>query len=668
MTTSSARLAAAVLGIAICLAIRPSAQQPAPPANQPQATFRSGIDSISVDAIVTDKQGRPVTNLTQQDFEIREGGKPQTVETFRFVQIEDGFDDPSAQRDILSSADHDIEVAKETNRLLVIFLDDYHVRMENSMAFREKLAAFVSQLAPHDLVALTLPLDPASAITFSRNHEAIAGQIMNFTGRKYDYRPKYPLEFRYIGESPPVLERMRNQWTIAGLRSLCEYMGSYRVGRKTILYVSEGMSNTFPAGVKTIGSDFSSFPEAGPDPTGRLLNRQIMDSMELVSDLERVFSAAARSNTAIYTMDPRGLAASEYSLADNVSSGQDKFLLTQTTEMLRTIAEQTDGRAIVNRNDPIPSLKQMVRDNSSYYLLGYTSSSQYRDGKFHEIQVRVKQRDLEVRARKGYWAVSAEELAKASAPKAVVRADVTDALDSMANVTEAGRRQPVTVWMGANRGSGEKATVTFVWEAGAVDGRQPTERAHHLAIEAFSIYGDALFKGRLDPDPAAATPGGVVKFDAPPGSLTVKVEVQNASGRRLETTEATLDVPDFTSTAATISTPFVFKGRTVRELQAIRAAENPMPTTARAFSRTERVLFRFDAYGPGGVAPTVTIKVLNQNGGSVASMPPPTRTTGNTFESEFSLGPFPPSDYVIEISADANGDVTRRLVGIRVTG
>jgi hypothetical protein len=201
MTTRFLRLAAAVLITAICLPTRPGAQQTPPP----QATFRSGIDSISVDVIVTDKQGRPVTNLTQQDFEVREGGKVQSIETFRLVQIDDGVDDPSARRDILSSADHDIEIAKETNRLLVIYLDDYHVRQANSFGIREK--ASFEPAAPHDLVAITLPLDPASAITFSRNHDAVASQIMNFVGRKYDYRPKYPLEFRAVGEPPAVLER-----------------------------------------------------------------------------------------------------------------------------------------------------------------------------------------------------------------------------------------------------------------------------------------------------------------------------------------------------------------------------------------------------------------------------------------------------------------------------
>lgn len=101
-------------------------------------------------------------------------------------------------------------------------------------------------------------------------------------------------------------------------------------------------------------------------------------------------------------------------MADVVSTAMDKQILNQTTELLRTIADQTDGRAIVNRNDPLPALQQMIKDNTTYYLMSFTSTSAYRDGKFHEFQVRVKRPGVEVRARRGYWAVSAEEMAKAS--------------------------------------------------------------------------------------------------------------------------------------------------------------------------------------------------------------------------------------------------------------
>jgi hypothetical protein len=62
------------------------------------------------------------------------------------------------------------------------------------------------------------------------------------------------------------------------------------------------------------------------------------------------------------------------------------------------------------------------------------------------------------------------------------------------------------------------------------------------------------------------------------------------------------------------------------------------------------------------------MKVLNQQGTSIATMPAPARTTGQTFESEFSLSAFPPGDYLIEIAAEANGETIKKLVAIRVTG
>ena len=55
------------------------------------------------------------------------------------------------------------------------------------------------------------------------------------------------------------------------------------------------------------------------------------------------------------------------------------------------------------------------------------------------------------------------------------------------------------------------------------------------------------------------------------------------------------------------------------------------------------------------------------HGSTVATMPAPTQN-GSVFESEFGLGAFPPSDYLLEITADAKGDVVKKVVAIRVTG
>ncbi len=68
-------------------------QPAAPPAGQAPAqgaeqVFRAGVNFVRVDVIATDKQGNPVTDLTQDDFEIIEDNTKQSIETFRLVKID----------------------------------------------------------------------------------------------------------------------------------------------------------------------------------------------------------------------------------------------------------------------------------------------------------------------------------------------------------------------------------------------------------------------------------------------------------------------------------------------------------------------------------------------------------------------------------------------------
>jgi VWFA-related protein len=476
-------------------------QDPAPQ----QPTFRARVDSVSVDVIVLDKAGKPVTDLKPEEFEIRESNKIQKIETFKLIQTDTGRDGPPL-REILSVQDQQREVVNDQNRLFAIFLDDYHVRRTNSLRVRESLGRFVSQLSPRDLVAVSYPLTPAGALTFSRNHDGTAAAIANFEGRKYDYTPRNPFEERYQLQPPELLERMRNELTISGLESLCTFMGSLREGRKTVLFVSEGLSGTLPVGVRTSGNII------GASPVPQTSSQAFFNSADLLGQFRMLFVAASRANTSIYTFDPRGLATGEFDLADRVAGEADRQVMTESLDSLRIIADSTDGRAIVNRNDPIPDLRRMVQDNSAYYLLGYTTTVAPRDGKFHEIQVRVKRRDVDVRARKGYWAYSAEDAERASAPpKPSAPRDVVTALDDLAGVVEPASRSPVVLWMGATRGpdAGGKAKVTFAWEPspGTPD---PNEVVDRVNVTATSIYGDLLFKGPVAKDPQALSALGPV--------------------------------------------------------------------------------------------------------------------------------------------------------------
>jgi hypothetical protein len=197
---------------------------------------------------------------------------------------------------------------------------------------------------------------------------------------------------------------------------------------------------------------------------------------------------------------------------------------------------------------------------------------------------------------------------------------------------------------------------------------EPLDRVDHLQVVATSASGEVVFSGAVDRSAQADRPGGQTVFVAPPGTLRLRIESLNANNRRLDVSDTTFDVPDFTAATAQVTNPFVYRGRTARDIAQVRAAAAPLATPGRSFARAERVLFRFDAYGPGGVLPAVTARLLNQNGDPLAALPAPAHTTGNTFEIDLALGPFPPGSYLIEITATVPDSTVKRVVAFRVTG
>jgi VWFA-related protein len=161
----------------------PPAQQPA--GQQPPPVIRSGINYVRVDVIVSDKDGKPVMDLTQDDFSVAEDGKPQKIDAFSIVNL-DHLEtvENGPPRVIKNDFDEEREAARPDVRLFVILLDDYHVKRGNDIAVRKPLIEFLqNQLAPADMVAIMYPLTPITDLRFSRDREGAASAIEKFLGR-----------------------------------------------------------------------------------------------------------------------------------------------------------------------------------------------------------------------------------------------------------------------------------------------------------------------------------------------------------------------------------------------------------------------------------------------------------------------------------------------------
>ncbi|MDQ3069585.1 MAG: VWA domain-containing protein [Acidobacteriota bacterium] len=655
--------AGAVAGTAIY-----AQQQP----QQPPPVIRSGINFVRVDALVTDrKTGKPVTDLTAADFEVVEDGKAQTVETFRLVDMDVPVVGEMADAAPIRSLDQqEREMQREDVRVIAIFLDDYHVRRGNDMGIREKLARFVLQLNPRDLVAVLYPLTPVSDLVFSRNHESIANALMRFEGRKFDYTPRNSYEERYASYPAPAVEAIRAQVSLSALRALAVHMGSLREGRKSVLFVSEGLSYNLSPTI-TNPNDPNAPPGRPRDPSAAIggyqqTSQDFFREVDMLVDLKYVFDSANRANTSIYTIDPRGLAPFEYDINEGASLGRDRQQLRETTDSLRIIADETGGRAIVARNDFLTGLRQMLQDSSSYYLLGYNSTQAPTDGRFHAIRVRVKRPGVDVRARKGYWALSADDAKRAeagpSAAKNIVPAEINEALSSLAAPA---RGRPVLTWIGTAKGEGGRSQVSLVWEAPAA----AALKAARVSVTASNAKGELFFRGKAEPDAemAGRPRGGRLAFAAPPGPLDLRIVVEGVEGEVFDTEARTITVPDYDAPGVTIGTPLLFRARTARDVAAIRADAAARPVAAREFSRVERLIVRFMAWGPGGTAPLVKARLLNLRGDFVADLPAPSPGAGGAFEIDVPLSPYAPNDYLIELRAGEGADGARVLTALRIT-
>jgi VWFA-related protein len=612
--------AALLTAMAASAAVQQAPQQP---------VFRTRVDAVTVDVVANDSAGRPVTDLTAGEFAITEHGKLQKIESFQRIALDDDRFDPARRTDpAITSLDvQEREAARNDVRVMTIFLDEYHTRLIDAMAIRDKLAHFVEQLDPRDMVAIMYPLTPVMALTYSRNHEGTAKALRNFKGRQRDYFPIYPQEEIYARLSPQEIEQLRNEVVRGALEGLCTYLGSLRDGRKTVLMVSAGL------------------------PIAPL-------------DLEAIFTAAGRTNTSFYPLDPRGLVAPDIDLSrGSVNFRGEHDALRSSVDFLRTLAENTGGRAIVSTNDPAPLLRQMITDSSAYYLLGYTSTEAARDGKFHPITVNVRRRGVELRARKGYWAYSAEEAARAtSPPKPEISKDMAQALASIA-APSGGRA--LHTWAGFDRGgAGGQSSVTIVWEASPRSSSGVPQRA---AIVATTAAGAVLFRGKSPGEASAAMPSGRVTFMAPPGPVQLHVTAEGAPGEVLDVEDRELMVPDFTHVGPVLSTPEVYRARSARELSQLRASTTALPTTRVSFSRTEHLLLRFHAYGPAGTTPALTVRLRNSQGDPMSALAAPERGADGGYDLTLPLGGLVPGTYVIEVQAASGDETARVLWAFRVT-
>jgi len=580
-----------VIGLILASAFAAAQAPSAPPARPqdgsvppPEVTFRVEVNYVEEDVRVVDRNGNFVRGLKREDFQLTEDGKPQKVNTFGMVDIpitpvpRPLFMGPNAmpiEPDVASNE------RVMDGRLYLLLLDDYHTAPLRSQNVKELARKFVlEKLGPNDQAAVV----PTSGVLrgsqdFTQNRRLLLDAISNFVGQKLPSAAVTKTESRSRDEAnsrglsdteAPEQIGPENRFTedmdapertykaraaLNSLRNIAEWMSAIQGRRKAIIYLSEGVDyNLYDMFV-------GSKPEVFNFENFNMIQQETWDTIQ----------AASRSNVQIYPVDPRGLTSMAQ---ENIEiSGLPLLGLhlgpetlnqeLQTSQMnLRQLAEETGGVAAVGTNDMNKAFDRIVQENSSYYVLGYYSSNEKRDGKLRSISVKVNgYQDAQVTYRKRYAAARGKgpkntAAGKTPDPAAGLTAELMQAMAAPLPMTGLQLRLHAV----PQKGSGKNASLKVIVQTLGKDltfkqnnGVFSTKLSFSLGV--FGKDGKAVFTERPDADlnlrPEThdrVTQNGVRmmrQMSVPPGRYQIRVAAQDSSKTKQGTAILDIDVPDF---------------------------------------------------------------------------------------------------------------------------
>jgi hypothetical protein len=211
--------------------------------------------------------------------------------------------------------------------------------------------------------------------------------------------------------------------------------------------------------------------------------------------------------------------------------------------------------------------------------------------------VTAKRPGIHVRARKGFWATTPDEvqraqwMAHANDPRPVVP------LEPPRHAS-----QLIRPWFGFARSGNGKIRVTFVWEpAGQVPGDRRVKTAARLEAKVVGSDGATAFQGTVKERSSAV-------FDVPPGRVTLTSAVEDSAGQRIDSDIRDVVVRDLRGAVA-LGTPEVFRARTARDLRELGTDAVAVPVAVREFSRAEHLVIRIPAYA--AQAPVVSATLVS---------------------------------------------------------
>ena len=599
--------------------------------NQEESVLRTTTNLVLVDVRVRDKSGRTMKGLSPEDFKLYEEDELQTLSLFSFENIEGSEEQETPSSPVLT-LDRAGDVKRElpstraseitrNRRLLVLFFDQTSMPVENLTRVLRGVREFIQyQLSPADLVSVVSYTSSLRLLQdFTHDRDLLLAAVDQIqVGESAALAPpgtegeEGVVEDVSAAFTPDETEFniFNTDQKLAAIESLARMLRGIP-GRKVVIHFSSGVTRT--------GS-------------------------ENLAQLRATIDAANQSNLSLYTVDARGLVAAPPGGATSTSgatgtaiysgeaqSNQVKRLL-DSRDTLLALAKNTGGRAFYDLNDFRTIFRQVQKESSSYYLLGYYSSHSEPDGKFRRIRVQVTlpspaRPGLRIDHRPGYFAPKEfEHLGRGARERQLVQALnlAKPFVDLPLAVETSHFRLPKSHPRGSKKTQEEYFVVLSAKIPGkavpfaAKSGHRKTEfdfvwRATDNQGKTAAILRDTL-PVKMDPDSYAQLlrsnllyQGGVV---LPSGKYDLKVVVRENLTGKVGTFEQALRLPqvqdsELTLSSVVVSNQIVENSAKFRRGRPGRKKRNPLvirerrilPHVTKVFQKNQPLYVYFQAYG-----------------------------------------------------------------------
>jgi VWFA-related protein len=382
--------------------VAPPPVLPAKPA--PAPVIRVTTRLVQVHVLVQDRKGDPISGLTRDDFVLLDEGTPQQITDF---SVESGSPS-SVPRTPVSPSDPSLRSARMPIAATAVLFDKLNTSTDDQVYAKRELLKFLKKTKRQERIAIYVLDGNLRALSDSTStgelDKALTGHGSAQLAASEPAKPD--TGFKKVDKKLARMDReianlaaeervLRTLWALeaVGLHL------SRLPGRKNLVW----LSGAFPL---SIAPELSEMAELRKEY--RLSSRQ----KSFASQTRQTARVLTDANVAVYPVDARGLVGVAEANAADAEPGAEVhggIEMVQSQQAMERLARDTGGRAFYGANDVITGINRAFDDSRLVYVLGFRPSHQEWDGKFRQIKVQVKQPGLQLRHRRGYFAVSDSE-------------------------------------------------------------------------------------------------------------------------------------------------------------------------------------------------------------------------------------------------------------------